>query len=77
MTLQEGTATRNDDFTNVPTTVTFTVADTIKSVAITITNDNIIEETESFTASLIAVTGAVFPDDGDTATINIVDDDGG
>ena len=77
MTLQEGTATRNDDFTNVPTTVTFTVADTIKSVPITITNDDIIEETESFTASLIAVTGAVVPDDGDTATINIIDDDGG
>ena len=77
MTLQEGTATRTDDFTNVATTVTFTVADTIKSVPISITNDDIIEETESFTASLIAVTGAVVPDDGDTATINIVDDDGG
>jgi hypothetical protein len=74
--LQAGTATLTDDFTNVGATVTFNVVDSsIKSVPISITNDIIIEETESFTASLTAVTGAVVPNDGDTATITILDDD--
>ncbi|CAB4009565.1 partial, partial [Paramuricea clavata] len=75
VTLQAGTATLTD-FTNVSATVTFNVVDSsVKSVPISITNDIIIEETESFTASLTAVTGAVVPNDGDTATITIIDDD--
>ena len=75
LALQAGTATTTD-YTTLGQQVTFSTVETIKTVPVSITNDNIAEETESFTASLTAVSGAVVSGDGDTATINIIDDDG-
>lgn len=76
LTLQPGTATVAD-YTNLPTTVTFGPLDSsTKNIPISITDDDIIEETEMFTASLIGGSGTVVPENGDTATITIIDDDG-
>ena len=75
MILQTGTATPAD-YTNVATQVTFNPTDFQKTVSISITNDPIIEETESFTALLTAASGAIIPEDGKSATITIIDDDG-
>ena len=76
LTLQPGTATVAD-YTNLATTVTFGPIDSsTKNIPISITDDDIIEEPEMFTASLIGGTGSVIPENGDTATITIMDDDG-
>ena len=76
MTLQPGTATLAD-YTSSPTTVTFNPLDSsIKTIPISITTDDIVEGTETFTASLIAGTNTVVAANGGTATITILDDDG-
>lgn len=75
MALQAGTAT-TADFTNTSVVVTFDVVDSTKSVAVLIEDDLLVEETETFTASLTPVSGAVVPSEGRTATINILDTDG-
>ena len=58
--------------------VTFDVSDMERAVTTTVTDDEILENVESFTATIVAVEG-VFPVAvvmNGTVTVEIVDDDG-
>ena len=68
------------DYTNVLSeALTFTRTDTSETVTVTINDDNVVENLmESFTANLM-VNAALNPGvslDPESATINIMDDDG-
>ena len=76
LTLQPGSATTSD-YTNIAQLVTFDpLESSTKSVPVSITNDAIIEDTESFTATLVATTDAFVPNEGRIATVTIIDEDG-
>ena len=63
------------DYTSVSRMVTFSAGQSSASVSVPITNDNVIEVSEMFSASLTAVTGDV-EIGADTADVTIIDDDG-
>ena len=63
------------DYTSVSRMVTFSAGQSSASVSVPITNDNVIEATEMFSASLTAVSENV-EIGADTADVTIIDDDG-
>ena len=69
-----------EDFTGGTYTATFQAGSTTASVSIPITNDSVLEGTESFNGSLSIPQAAadlkVTAGSADTATVNILDDDG-
>ena len=67
--------TAGPDYTYVTMTVTFAPGQTVESVNVPITDDNTVESTEMFTATLTTTQSNVMIG-GDTATVTILDDDG-
>ena len=63
------------DYTSISRMVTFSAGQSSASVSVPITNDNVIEATEMFSASLTAVSENI-EIGADTADVTIIDDDG-
>ena len=55
--------------------MTFTAGQTVATVSVSITDDNIVEDTEMFTATLSTTDSNVMFGE-DTASITVLDDDG-
>lgn len=70
-----GTATSGTDFTFATTTLNFTSTDTMKTFVIPITNDLLVEGTETFTLRLANQTAGCVLSIDSTTTITILDDD--
>ena len=64
------------DYTYVTVTVTFAPGQTVASVSVPITDDNTVESTEMFSATLTATQSNVVVIGEDTATVTILDGDG-
>ena len=75
-TTGNGTATSGADYQSINTTLTFAPGETLKTVAIPVTDDALIEGDESFDVELSNANGA-FLLQPITATVTIVDDDFG
>ena len=70
-----GTATSGVDFTPATGTLSFAAGDTNKTITVKITDDSLIEGTESFTVALSAPSGNATLGTNGTAVVNILDDD--
>ena len=70
----DGTATGPGDYQGASGTVEFVPGDTTKTVDIAVNGDELDEENETFTVTLLASTNSTLEDD--TATGTITDDDG-
>lgn len=69
-----GTATANVDYTDLPIPVTFSNGESVKTIEIRITQDNIVELDETFVLALTAVENATIGA-ADTTTVTILNDD--
>jgi YD repeat-containing protein len=72
-----GTATQPGDYASTSGTLTFTTAQTVKTVNVTTVNDSAVESPETFTMSLSAPTGGATLGSPSSATATINDNDGG
>ena len=67
-TLADGTAVAGSDYTAASGTVTFSVGDVRKTIAVTTIDDDVQERDETFTLTLANVESGVFPDGAATVT---------
>ena len=75
---RDGSAVAGQDYGFTSGTIVFNAGETQKQIAVPLINDTLIEATESFFVDLANPQNASFQGSGSpTATINIVDDDGG
>jgi hypothetical protein len=65
-----------EDFVEVSGTLTFTAGMTQSTFSVTIVNDNVAEGDEQFTVSLSNPSTGLAVGTDDTATVNILDDEG-
>ncbi|MCM3873911.1 MAG: hypothetical protein ND895_24750 [Pyrinomonadaceae bacterium] len=70
-----GTASDRSDFSTTLGTLQFATGETSKLITILLTNDTLVEGTETFTLTLKDPTGAQLVPGFSTATVSIVDDD--
>jgi hypothetical protein len=70
-----GTATSGVDFTPATGTLSFAAGDTNKTITVKITDDSLIEGTETFSVALSAPSGNATLGTNGTAVVNILDDD--
>ncbi|BDA73778.1 hypothetical protein CAL7716_079440 [Calothrix sp. PCC 7716] len=76
ISLSNGTATAPSDYNSNPITVTFASGDTApKTISIPITNDTLVEGTETINLTLTSPTGGATIGNQSTAFVAIVDDD--
>jgi Calx-beta domain len=73
----DGTATGGSDYTAVSGTLTFNPGVTQQTISIPITNDSVVEGNETFTVTLSNPSAGAALGTPSSATVTIVDDDGG
>ena len=74
---RDGSATAAQDYSAVSGTVTFNSGETQKQITVPITNDNLIENAETFFVDLSNPSNANITGNAGTATVTIADDDSG
>ena len=72
-----GTAQQGSDYTHTSRSLTFAANESSKTISVPTVEDDIQEQTESFTVNLSNPSGATIQDGTATGTINDDDDDGG
>ena len=77
LNLTDGTATAPADYDNTPITVNFAVGQTQATITIPIVNDTLPEDDETLTISLVNPSNSYSLGGQSTATLTIIDDDGG
>ena len=71
----DGTATHGSDYTSASGTLTFSPGDTTKTVSVTIADDDIDEDDETFTLTLTNAVNATIPNTLESGSATIRDDD--
>ena len=69
------TATGDEDYGRVQQTLTFLEGETFKTLVIGITNDSLVEASETFLLALTNVTGGALLNEGAVTTVTILNDD--